>query len=146
MNELILLVVLLVSALTGFAQSADQDTLTVTVENAHSDKGRVWCALYSSASGFPKSGDAAKMRVSSPLLHGTAACQFSGLSPGRYAVSIFHDENGNGKLDSNFLGIPKEGVGASNDASSQFGPPKFDKAAFDYRGGKFEIVVHLRYL
>jgi len=47
-----------------------------------------------------------------------------------YAVSVFHDENYNGKLDTNLLGIPREGVGASNDARGNFRPPKFGAAAF----------------
>jgi len=62
------------------------------------------------------------------------------------AVSVFHDENGNGKLDRNFIGMPKEGVGASNDAVGTLGPPKFDDARFSYKGGAQSLTIHLRYL
>lgn len=53
------------------------------------------------------------------------------LKPGRYGLSVYHDKNSNGKLDSNFIGIPKEPVGLSNDHRPKFGPPRFEKAAID---------------
>jgi uncharacterized protein (DUF2141 family) len=53
--------------------------------------------------------------------------------PGRYAIFVVYDKNGNGKMDKNFLGIPKEPVGLSrNPAPPKFGPPKFKDASFDY--------------
>jgi uncharacterized protein (DUF2141 family) len=80
------------------------------------------------------------------MTNGSAVCEFQGIAPGRYAVSVFHDENSNGKMDTNFIGIPKEGVGASNDAKGRFGPPKFEAAAFQYSGGRLELKVRLEYL
>ena len=52
------------------------------------------------------------------------------LPPGEYALSIFYDSNGNGELDTNFIGIPKEPIAISNNARSRFGPPKFKDAVF----------------
>ena len=49
-------------------------------------------------------------------------------------------------MDRNFLGIPKEGVGASNDAKGHFGPPKFDAAAFEYTGGRMELKIKILHL
>ena len=46
------------------------------------------------------------------------------LAPGRYALSAFHNENDNGELDTNLLGVPSEGYGFGNDASAAFGPPR----------------------
>lgn len=65
-------------------------------------------------------------------------------APGRYAVVVVSDVNGNGKLDTNFLGIPKEPVGASHNPTSRFGPPRFQDAAFDVADSPVELVVHLR--
>jgi uncharacterized protein (DUF2141 family) len=48
------------------------------------------------------------------IIDGRAVCEFPGVTPGTYAISVFHDENSNGKLDTNLLGIPREGVSASN--------------------------------
>ena len=60
-------------------------------------------------------------------------------------ISAFHDENANGKLDKNFIGIPVEGFSASRDARARFGPPSFDDARFDYRGGVAKMSVRMRY-
>ena len=51
---------------------------------------------------------------------------------GKYAISVYHDLNSDGELNTNILGIPKEPVGFSNDAKGNFGPPDFEKAAFDF--------------
>jgi len=58
------------------------------------------------------------------------------LNPGRYAFKFFHDENKNEKLDVNWLGIPTEGFGFSNNPSMTFGPPSFDKTVFDLTESK----------
>jgi uncharacterized protein (DUF2141 family) len=59
---------------------------------------------------------------------------------------VFHDENSNGKLDTNLLGIPREGVSASNNAKGHFGPPKFDAAAFNFGGGRLDLRITITYL
>ncbi len=62
---------------------------------------------------------------------------------GEYAVAVYEDINGNGKLDTNFLGIPKEPVGTSRDAKGNFGPPKFANAAFKIGDGITPISIQL---
>jgi uncharacterized protein (DUF2141 family) len=109
-------------------------------------KGQIFCALYSSADGFPKESQKAIRRQTSSISDKKASCEFSGIVPGTYAVSVFHDENSNGKLDRNFLGIPREGVGASNDARGHMGPPKFDAAAFPFAGGRLNLTIAINYL
>jgi uncharacterized protein (DUF2141 family) len=61
-------------------------------------------------------------------------CAFASVAPGTYAVALFHDENDNGKLDTNFVGIPREGVGVSNNKLRSFGPPTWDDAKFALNG------------
>ncbi len=109
-------------------------------------KGQVLCALFSSPVGFPKNSDKAAAHAKSEISHGRAVCQFSGITAGTYAVSVFHDENSNGKLDTNILGIPREGVGASNNAKGRFGPPKFDAASFQFPGGRLDLRITINYL
>jgi uncharacterized protein (DUF2141 family) len=116
------------------------------INGLRSENGKVWCALYNSAKGFPKEPNAAQSTVSSPSTDKHAVCEFTGVKPGTYALSVYHDENSNGKRDSNFLGIPKEGVGASNDAHGHMGPPKFSDAAFTFNGERLELVIHIHYL
>src|SRR5450755_1266464 len=80
----------------------------------------------------------------SPMGH--AVCEFPRLNAGAYAISVFHDENSNGRLDTNLMGIPREGVGASNNAKGHFGPPKFDAAAFRFSGSRLEVKITVNYL
>jgi len=65
------------------------------------------------------------------------------LKYGEYAVRVFHDENKNGKIDSNFLGIPTEDYGYSNDASGWFGPPSWDKAKFIFDKPEMTININI---
>lgn len=58
---------------------------------------------------------------------------FGSLKPGAYAITIYHDANENGKLDTNFIGLPKERYGFSNNPSTMFGPPSYKKCLFDVR-------------
>ena len=95
---------------------------------------------------LPEKAEKAIARTSSEISERRAVCQFTGLSPGTYAVSVFHDENSNGKVDTKFMGIPREGVGASNNAKGHLGPPKFDAAAFRFPGGHLDLKITVTYL
>jgi len=129
------------------AQGPPQEAVIhADVVGLRNSKGQVLCALYASAEGFPKDSQKAIRRVTSPISEKNASCEFSGLEPGTYAVSVFHDENSNGKLDTNFLGMPREGVGASNDAKGHMGPPKFDAAKFQFSGGRLNLKIPIHYL
>jgi uncharacterized protein (DUF2141 family) len=116
------------------------------VVGLHSNDGEVDCALFDGAGGFPDDSSKAGKTTKSKIEKGQAVCMFADVAPGDYAVSVFHDENSNGKLDRNFMGMPKEGVGASNDAAGHFGPPKYDDARFSYKGGRSVLAIHVRYL
>ena len=120
--------------------------IQVEITGLRNDQGKVLCSLYSSPEGFPKEAEKAIARTSSEISNRRAVCQFAGLGPGTYAVSVFHDENSNGKLDTNFMGIPREGVGSSNNVKGHFGPPKFDAAAFRFPGGRRDLKITVTYL
>ncbi len=101
-----------------------QGTLTVTVSGLSSDRGTVKIALSNSRENYydypsPYRG------ASAPILGGIAVWTFEGLPYGEYAVKVFHDENGNDRLDTNLLGIPREDYGFSNDARGIFGVPSW---------------------
>ena len=102
--------------------------------------------MYSSREGFPKQTEKALAHVSSAITQKQAVCEFSGIAPGTYAISVFHDENSNSKLDTKFMDILREGVGASNNAKGHFGPPEFDAAAFFFSGGRLELKITVNYL
>jgi uncharacterized protein (DUF2141 family) len=118
----------------------------VSVVGLRNNKGQVLCSLFSSAIAFPQKDDKAVAHYTAEIADRQASCEFSGIAPGTYAVSAFHDENSNGKLDTNFMGIPREGVAASNDARGRLGPPKFNDAAFQVSGDQVNLKITIAYL
>jgi uncharacterized protein (DUF2141 family) len=118
--------------------------LTVSVSELENDKGRVAVALFASADDFPDQKRALSGQLTR-IQKGRASVTFPALLPGRYAVAVLHDENENSKMDFNFLGMPLEGYGFSNDASAPFGPPSFDDAAFRLRARPSVVAVKVRY-
>ncbi|HYK34490.1 DUF2141 domain-containing protein [Alloacidobacterium sp.] len=126
--------------------SGPQNVIHVGIDGFRTDKGQVICSLYSSAEGFPKNDRKAIAHSKSLIANRHADCEFSGIQPGTYAVSVFHDENSNSRLDTNFLGIPREGVGASNNARGHFGPPSYHDASFGYAGSRMELKIVIVYL
>jgi uncharacterized protein (DUF2141 family) len=75
----------------------------------------------------------------------TSGVVFRNIPPGRYAIILFHDENGNGRFDKNFWGVPIEPYGFSNDAQGSLGPPSFDGAAVQLAGTDRTVTVSLVY-
>ena len=130
----------------GQAPTPAENIIHVDVGGLRSDKGQMLCALFSSAEAVPTKADKAIARLTAKIAERQAICDFTGVAPGTYAVSVVHDENSNGKLDRNFIGMPREGVGASNDAKGHMGPPKFNAASFQYKGGRLDLKIHVNYL
>ena len=117
-------------SLAGTAASAAD--LSITVKDVHNSTGTVYLVVYDETNfGKPQ---LAKVKQKAPAAKGDITIVFHDLPAGRYAVSSYQDENGNGKLDTNSLGVPTEGFGFSNDAQPAGGPPKFNQAAFDFDG------------
>ena len=115
--------------------------LHVAVDNVRARTGRVHVDLCTQAQFLkdcPTSADA-------PARIGQTTVTLTGLKPGRYAAQVFYDQNGNGKIDRALFGIPKEGVGFSNDAKIRLAPPKWEEAVFDYDGQEQTIQLKLRY-
>lgn len=115
--------------------------LTVTINGIASDKGKVLVALYDTAEIWMKraikyAGAEAKTNSLTVVM--------KDLPEGDYAISIHHDENGNGKFDTNVIGIPLEPYGFSNDAAGNFGPPTFEQAKFKLDGDKKSIVINFK--
>ena len=106
--------------------------LSMTFKGLRNTKGKILVGLFNSEKGFPKEADAALKRISVTLEERVVPrIEISRLSPGSYAVSALHDENDNQKLDTNWIGIPREGVAASRDAKGSFGPPKYRDAVLE---------------
>jgi uncharacterized protein (DUF2141 family) len=117
-------------------------TVQVTVHGVRNDHGSVLVALCTSAD-FLRPRCAWK--ASAPASAGTVTLRIDGVPPGTYAGQAFHDENGNGRLDRSFLGLPEEGMGFSRDAPMRMGPPRFEDAAFPVTASGAAIELRLRY-
>lgn len=102
--------------------------LTIEISGVTPDRGKIYIAVYDRADTFPTSGRQLVGQVLDPTASHLTA-HLKDLPPGQYAAVAFQDSNGNGKLDKNFLGIPKEPYGFSNGARGSAGPPKFSEAA-----------------
>lgn len=127
-----------VAAVIGASTAAQAYDLTVEVHNARSDKGTVDGALFANEASWLKTslqGERQPAAAKTVLV-------YRNLQPGSYALSLFHDENGNGKLDSNIAGIPTERYGFSRDARGRMGPPAFADAAVELHGD-MSITVNL---
>ncbi len=120
-------------------------SLKVKVTGLKNDNGKVLASLFAQAEGFPGDDSKSLASTSTAIESGVAVFEFKGLPPGEYAVSIMHDENGNGKMDTNVMGIPKEGYGASNDPKMRFSAPKFEDSRFRYDGALMEISIKAFY-
>ena len=139
------LVAISVGPLAGQAAAPPTLELTIEIVGLRSGAGQVLVSLFSSPDGFPRNKDKAARYAISPINKGRSVVKMAGLRPGTYAVSAVHDENGNRKLDTNWSGIPKEGIAASNDAKGTFGPPSFKAASFRLERGRTQQRLKMQY-
>jgi uncharacterized protein (DUF2141 family) len=135
---------LALGALVPPTASADDAGIAVEVEGLRSDLGSVRVALYPSEHGWVERGYEVAT-CTAEVHHRQARCVLPDVEPGTYAIALLHDEDDDGALDRDFLGLPREGFGFSNDAATSFGPPSFHDASFRHDAGLTELVVHARY-
>lgn len=131
----------------GAAHAEKPGAIQVEMTGFRNDKGTALVSLYTSSTGFPDQPSKAVVRREVAIKGGKARVLLRGLSPRVYAVSILHDEDGDKKMKTGALGMPKEGYGASNDARGTFGPPRFDDAKVTLRPGQtlrapIKLVYH----
>lgn len=107
-----------------------QYSLSVEVRGVRSSTGKINIAIYNKSHGFLMFEEVYKVdRIAAK--EASTHFKIFDLPKGEYAVAIFHDENGNDKLDTNWLGIPKESIAFSNAKLKTFGPPSYKECAFD---------------
>ena len=117
--------------------------LTITMTGLRSAEGMVRLAIFDNADAFPMGEDLASRNVPARAVAQTVV--FTGIKPGRYAVAMHHDENGNKEMDTFFFVIPREGYGFSRDAPVFFGPPDFEDAAVTVPAKGLQISFEVRY-
>jgi uncharacterized protein (DUF2141 family) len=131
--------ILILAVVAGYAQGK----IEVTVKNIKEQKGSIRVGLFTNESDFLKKAvDGKVVKVNG----NEAKVVFENLKEGDYAVSVIHDENDNGELDTNGIGIPKEGFAFGNNAMGMFGPPSFDKAKVQVKKSVVTQVIDLKYM
>lgn len=134
---------LLVAALLSSAGAlpATAAELSVELQGVRASSGLLKLAVVD-ARGWD--GQAAPLHAAAaPPQGASASFSFKDLAPGRYAVMVTHDENGNGKLDSNLIGMPIEGYGFSNNPRVMR-KPTFEEASFEVGEGDLALTIELR--
>lgn len=121
----------------------DSSSMTVRISGLETREGSVRIALYGDPSDF-LDADRAIRKTSLPVEGDTTVWNLDVLPPGEYALSVFHDENDNRRLDKNPLGIPAEPYGFSNDARGAFGPPDWNAARFELAPGDNRLRIRVR--
>lgn len=125
-NKFLLIIFILCAIQTSKAQE-QTFTLTVNISGLNSSNGNLLIGIYNKKESF------LKKPIKSTIIkieNKKALVLFRNLPKGIYAVSFVHDENDNQKMDTNFIGIPKEDYGCSNNAIGFMGPPKYKDAKF----------------
>jgi uncharacterized protein (DUF2141 family) len=118
----------------------------VKVLGIRNSTGVIACALFESEVGFPREFLVNATNIMIIKIRDTRArCDFEDIPRGTYALAVIHDENMNGELDANWLGVPTEGYGFSNDAKAFLGAPTFAAAIFPYDGQTLNLVIKLNY-
>ena len=125
--------------------TASNSNLTVMINGLRNQKGRICLSLFSRSEGFPSKSDRA---VASQCIRSNEASRgatFENLNPGSYAIAVFHDANADGKLNTGFLGIPKEGFGFSRNPRIGIGAPRFADAALRLTSQNTQVQIQLKY-
>lgn len=142
MNIRPLLAAPLLALLTAAGQTGDVE---VRLEQLRNAKGVVHICLTANPAHFPDCARDPKAKKKSVPASSVQAVTLAGVARGQYALSLFHDENGNTKFDT-FLKVPKEGFGFSRNPVVRFGAPKFSQVRFEVGAGITRQTVRMQYL
>lgn len=141
------LIKIILGLLIGTASLHAQEKTTTVLQDIHvtitdikSDEGKLYIALYNSEETFLSTR---YKGTRSDIKDGSVVVQFKDIPQGTYAVSVFHDENNNQKLDTNFMGIPKENTGCSNDAKGFMSAPKWKDAKFNVADTTVALTIKM---
>lgn len=119
-----------------------QHTLTLKITNVKNTNGEIRAAIYDNSEDFLKFDKVFKA-AAEDASKGTTTLTFKNVPVGTYAIAVFHDENSNEKLDTNFVGYPKEALGFSIGKMKTFGPPSFQECAFKLDADK-ELTIEIK--
>ncbi|MFZ4523753.1 MAG: DUF2141 domain-containing protein [Bacteroidales bacterium] len=118
----------------------------INISGLRSDKGKCLLYLYNNKKGFPNDVKKAINSAMGNILNGKSTIVLKDIPDGEYAIGVIHDENGNGKMDTNFIGMPEEGVGVSNNAKGHFGSPSYEDSKFHVNRKSLIMTITIKYI
>ena len=125
---------ILLYSLLMFSPTKSSD-LSITILGLESNVGKVLVLVFNNSNGFPEEDKKAYKILELPISNKRASGSISEIPAGTYAISVLHDEDGDGQMKKNGVGYPTEGFGFSNDPSILFGAPSFEKCSFEVKEG-----------
>lgn len=133
-------------AFTPLAESQEVSSVTqleITIDGLRTDRGRVWVGAYASQEDWDAQIETAQSWAE--IENGVARIRLSDLSSGEFAIQAFHDANDNNDFDTNFLGIPRERYGFSNNPRPKFRGANWNEAVFELTPGETrEMTITLQ--
>lgn len=150
MSKFALFLIIIISANLSLFPSNIKDVISgsraefnLTIENIPKVEGEIRIAIFDSEEAY-NSKENPVYAIVLPVESKTISWSETGLPYGNYAIAVYHDKNENGELDTNFLGIPKEAYGFSNDARGKFGPASWKDAKFEVNAENVSHTIHIK--
>jgi uncharacterized protein (DUF2141 family) len=140
MKILIITCYILLSFSTNYLNDK-KSVLTIIINGLENNKGKVMIALCNSEESFSGANNAAFKGANAKINGLKVVHIFDELPHGFYAIKVFHDINDNNELDVNFMGIPKEPYGFSNNARGRFGPPSWEDSRFEIKEDSLTVTI-----
>jgi len=122
----------------------ESSTLTLSIQNINKATGNIMIAVSKGEENFLEDDKAVASKIALVEKTGSLTVSFPNLPYGEYSVAVYHDVNGNQKLDTNFFGVPTEPYGFSNNARSKWGPPKYETARFQLNQLEKSMVIDVK--
>lgn len=123
----------------------DYGTIIIELDTLENYQGAIQISLFTGGDGFPDDWEKAFTSKTVAVTPELKEIRLEDIPYGKYGLAIIHDENENYKLDTNFLGIPKEGYGFSNNARGRFGPPDYSDTAFILDTESLVLNIEMKY-
>ncbi len=143
-KSIFLCLLLTILSLSGITQNDSIISITVNVVELRSIEGKVGITLFNAAEGFPTEPEKAIDKKYVEIYNKTAEAIFENVPVGKYAIAVYHDEDENQEIETNFIGIPREGTGSSNNPKSRMGPPRYKDCEFDTRKTR-RLTIKMKY-
>ena len=145
MKVILILFVFTFFPAASFIQAQPSGNLEIRITGLRNSRGKVNVNLFNKADGFPEDPVKSFGWKTVKIIPDTIVMVFEDLPYGNYAVSVLHDENGDGKMEKNFFGIPKEGFAFTNNCKPRMMSPSFSNAMIVLKQPKMKTELRMQY-